>query len=160
MKKIILMRHGEAETNKKDWDRCLSQTGKEEVSSVASQIIKYKNFSPQYVICSEAQRTKETFEVFSSFHSVPPECCMFVESLYYGKISDVLNDMLKTPSEIENLMIIGHNPLITELASKLSGKPLRLGTSDAVLLESEVDWANILSNPWTCKTLISPSKKS
>ena len=153
------MRHGDATAHWKDWDRSLSEKGKNDVTFVCSEIFKYADFLPKFVICSEALRTKETFEIFSSLHPIPKDRCVFVDSLYYGKFFDVLKEISKVPSEIQSLMLIGHNPLITELAETLSKKSLRMGTSNALLLEADVNWVDITSTTWNYKQLLTPLER-
>lgn len=159
MRQVILMRHGKAADHWEDWARPLSTKGKEEVKTVTSRLLNDKTVWPQYVICSEAERTQQTFKIFSDIYAHPQLKAVYVQTLYHGNIRKVLQTIGEVPDEVENLLVIGHNPVLSELACLLSQDQVALSTANAVVLlaqEEKKGWAHIDSDSWKLKTFLTP----
>lgn len=160
MKKIILLRHGKAADHWGDFERPLSTKGREEVRSVSSKLLDYGDALPQCVICSEALRTKQTLEVFSEVYAKNSFDTEYVQTLYHGDLSDVLASISKTRDSVDNLMIVGHNPILSELASQLSRKHTSLSTANAAILtctSSNQSWNDIVSKEWKLERVCLPN---
>lgn len=157
MKKIILLRHGNAADYWSDFERPLSTKGKEEVRRVSSQILDHANPIPQCVICSEATRTKETLEIFTEMCPGESFETVYVPTLYHGTFGDVLKCISQTQNAIETLMLVGHNPVLSELASTLSQTYTQLETANAAILTGMTqNWKHITSQEWKLETVYKP----
>ncbi len=157
MKRMVLLRHGHAETYFEDWERQLSSRGKGEVLITSKKILEHKNFLPQILICSEARRAKETYEIFTKVYASEFYKTIFVPSLYYGPVSEVLKEFSHLPETCKNLMVIGHNPILSELASTFSSKDVYLSTAQAALLsskEEDKEWEFAISDTWNLEASI------
>lgn len=156
MKKLILMRHGNADLHFNDWERPLTTKGQDEVRDVSSQILKHKDWLPSLVICSEAVRAKQSFQIFSNAYS--DFKTVYVKTLYHGSMKDVVASIEQTEDSISNVMIIGHNPVLTELACKLSDDHVRLSTANAAMLSAkdEMSWGEMIWKTWNLERVLEP----
>jgi len=123
MKTLVLIRHATAENShpgKTDFERLLSQSGLNESNIVASKLAEMKML-PEQIVSSPAIRAKTTAEIFAKKTNYP------IRNIYYDKLlyehfepSDLLN-LLETLFPDKNIVfVVGHNPLISEIASNLS----------------------------------------
>lgn len=115
-KKILLLRHAEALNatfSINDFNRSLSHSGQQQASSIRQKIHRYVT-SPISVACSTAVRTRQTLETLNIDHILDVH---YYDSLYNGD----LTDYLEVITEASNfpLLLIGHNPVISELATIL-----------------------------------------
>ncbi len=115
-KKIMLLRHAEASNatfSINDFNRSLSHSGQQQASSIGQKIHQHVT-SPISVACSTAMRTRQTLEALnidniSNVH--------YYDSLYNGDLADYL-EVITAASNFP-LLLIGHNPIISELATIL-----------------------------------------
>ncbi|MDA3614104.1 SixA phosphatase family protein [Polluticaenibacter yanchengensis] len=120
MKTLWIVRHAKAEAidwTKKDYDRKLKTSGKEDASKVAEKLKKNK-LPLDIIICSSAKRTYETAIVFAKTFNVDVSQIIPLDHLYnadYLRYQVVLESL---DPRYKNIMIIGHNPGITDFANK------------------------------------------
>ncbi len=115
-KKIMLLRHAEASNatfSIKDFNRSLSHSGQQQASSIGQRIYRHAT-SPISVACSTAVRTRQTLDALNIDNIFDVH---YYDSLYNGD----LTDYLEVIAEASNfpLLLIGHNPIISELATIL-----------------------------------------
>lgn len=159
MKKLILLRHGKAADHWEDFARPLSTKGKEEVRGVATKLLSFTKWCPQGVICSEAERAKQTFEIFTSVFSRVSLKTKFVERLYHGNLEDLRNMISETEDAIQTLLIVGHNPVLSEFASLCSDESVPLGTANAAVLSAKdesLTWKGLQLHAWALETVLKP----
>jgi len=147
--KLILMRHAKAEppSNKKDFDRKLSRKGHKQAVSILQS---YQSFFGEgfrfAVLCSAAQRTKETFEILSPEISIREQ--KILKDLYLADSKEILrhiNTYKFRSKENEALLVIGHNNGISDLIFDLTGERILLRTSEAVLIQFPFDSSEYIS---------------
>lgn len=120
MTKILsLMRHATAENTQigsRDFDRTLSEIGKKEADQAGEYLLQY---DIDKSIVSYAKRTKQTFELAAkNFKNTRSE---IVTDLYQNDNPDVIYDLLNAQkSSDKHILVIGHNPLIYEIAFMLA----------------------------------------
>jgi phosphohistidine phosphatase len=162
LRRLMLVRHGQAELvsgDKSDFQRRLDPQGKKDVLSVGKQAAS-ENWAPECILCSEAVRARETLEILKE-HVVTADCkVVFLPTIYQGEPSDLLNILSKLPPEIEKVMVVGHNPILSVVASELLDDPRALGTSESVLLtvqlEENAAWDKAFQSPWTLDKCFKP----
>lgn len=168
MKTLYLLRHAQALPSSaavSDFDRVLSPKGIEDAKKLG-EILKQQNTSIDLIKCSSAKRTQQTIEtVLSTFgQSVHTE---YSKSIYSAHVGDLFAMIQSVDNKIENLMIVGHNPTIYELVSRLAASgsntvfdSLAHGYAPATLtiIETGVDkWADIDPDKCEAKTVLDPS---
>lgn len=146
MKRIYILRHGKAEDGygKSDFERELIPKGKKKTIKVA-QYLKENNIVPQKILASMAQRTIQTAEVMSDILSISKDAILVEKSLYLASSNSILDVLYGVDDQIQELMLIGHNPGLSSLATYLAGKEIDwMPTSGLVGVEIQIDkWTDI-----------------
>lgn len=138
MKQLFLIRHGEAVFSAAtDTDRVLTEYGKAKISRIGNLLAeKYPKLDQVY--CSTAERTRQTAQILRE--RIPCLDVVFYQEIYDGDLEDLLGLLENCPDTASSLLIVGHNPLISMLASKLSdGAYLKLNPGDLVHIEFPLD---------------------
>lgn len=147
MKTLYLFRHGDAESSRdSDYNRNLSEEGKT-MTLLMGEDLKAAGTVIEKIISSGAPRAKVTAETIAEKISYPPENIEFDNIIYDAKIGDELLPLIqKTPDTISSLMIVGHNPVLSDLASSLVDgcKKTDLSKSSAVRIDFDsMEWKDI-----------------
>lgn len=135
-KKLYLLRHSDAENlvNKLgDFQRNLSLIGKEKVRDFSVNHSTSLVFD--WVLCSTAYRTKETLELLHVKHA---QLNLF-DTLYLADKQTLLSEIQKVPADVKNLLLVGHNNGLSDLATYLTGKNIHLSTCQMVEIQLEID---------------------
>lgn len=118
--RLVLMRHAPASmSGDSDMERCLSAEG-EAVAAAQGRRLEAQVSSIEKVLVSPARRTRQTAELALPT-AIPSELC---EAIYEASPGELLQ-VLEAHGE-EQLMIVGHNPGISMLASYLTGEALHM----------------------------------
>ena len=123
MKKIFLLRHGEAQEDdyESDYTRRLTERGKLRSSIMADHVLGNKE-KIDIIITSGAARAKSTAEIFTSTFKLGIESVVINDDLYTAHEPWILMDMLwNCNNSNSSLMVVGHNPVLSELAFILTG---------------------------------------
>ncbi|MPM55078.1 hypothetical protein SDC9_101863 [bioreactor metagenome] len=139
-KTLLIMRHGKADGQiggKSDLDRSLTELGKKRTGIIAQELIR-RNTIPEFIISSPAARALETAEFLAAQFSLKTAQIGIDEDLYFKTVNDYFDALYAAPEEYNKIMIVGHNPLITQFANFfLSQKIIDLPTSGLLALHSE-----------------------
>lgn len=117
MKKLILMRHAEAENSSigEDTDRNLTSKGIKQAEIAADFIIKS---TIDKILVSPVKRVSQTLEIILNKRINVVEI-EELEEIYTGPTEDIMSIIKKQDKNINTLMVIGHNPYIYKLATEL-----------------------------------------
>ena len=121
MKRLTLMRHADAQWKDPevaDFARPLNRRGHSEAVSMARRLIELA-LVPDLIITSSARRTAQTAEIIAHELSLLPRTIRYEEALYLGGAQDILKLVRTIGPRVMHLMIIGHNPGISEAAHLL-----------------------------------------
>lgn len=147
MKTLILMRHSHAVSNNPafaDYERPLTDAGRQLMASTADAL---RNWSIDQVICSSAARTLETGRLLiaSNHPGLEP---VATRDLYlaspdvYPRIAAELAD-----SDVDVLVMIGHNPGIASLIWSLSQEAVPISPGTAAVFQLRIDdWSELRSS--------------
>ncbi len=140
MKQLMLLRHADATFTSptgRDEDRPLSRKGQKQCQQLAAWLIE-NQIIPQRIRCSPAIRTRETLSFLPpGFHTQEP--CSFPRNLYNGGTTEAWLEICALPNSVERVLLIGHNPTLSFLASELLKQPLTLSTCHFVVIELDTD---------------------
>src|SRR5690606_41721411 len=113
-KTLYLIRHAKAEEHsffKRDYDRNLTEKGKERAQQIAIQLAQQLVITPQTsVLSSSANRAIQTAELFCDIIGYPIDQIRQDKSIYEAHYSDILNAINGIPAEVDILLVFGHNP--------------------------------------------------
>jgi phosphohistidine phosphatase len=90
-------------------------------ASVAGRRLADTGIAFDLALCSTASRTRETWKLAVHELSHRPRT-VYEERLYEASLGDLLALLSETPDEVNDLLVIGHNPAIHALADALAGK--------------------------------------
>ena len=122
MKNIYILRHAKAvfaHNYDQDFERELSDTGKQEAALMASKILK-NNITFDAIISSPAMRTKQTAEIVASNCSMPFAKIVYIEKLYQAMASDFMQVINQIDNQFSSVLLVGHNPSVSDAAILLS----------------------------------------
>lgn len=148
MKTIYLVRHAKSSwqhPGQKDYERPLLESGIERTQKVTGFLLK-KGVKPGLIISSHAVRAFETARLLAKALSYPEEAIQQDRQIYLGTEDNLLNIISTLPEELDSVMMVGHNPVMTGFAQMLQARIAEdLPTSAAVGISFETDdWTRIL----------------
>ena len=136
---LYLLRHSDAVNSAdNDYNRKLSHLGKDKAHHFSTKFS--TDFSFDLVLCSSANRTKETLNLLKLKQTE----ILFYDSLYLAEKEMLLAEIEKVPVRISNLIIIGHNNGLSDLAIYLTGSNIHLSTCQMVQIQLETKAWNLL----------------
>lgn len=150
MKTLYLMRHGKSDWSDPglaDIDRPLKKRGRKAAEKMGVWMKENKQV-PDLVVSSPAERAKRTAEIFIL------NCDSAVRLkeapwLYDAEAEELLPRLKALPQEADSILVVGHNPVLEELAALLisggtSGLRLATGAIARIDLQAErwdrVEW--------------------
>lgn len=122
MRELILLRHAHADAaplDGSDVDRPLSARGRAEASQAAVRLLG-QGLVPDLVLFSPAVRTRETAEILRTVLGLPLQAFREVGALYLAAPPILRTQIATIEPNIHRLMIIGHNPGLSELADQIN----------------------------------------
>lgn len=150
MKKIYFMRHGKAEDGygKSDFERELVDKGRKKTAKVA-QFLKYKSVKPERILVSMSQRTVETSAIISKHLGVDRSLVAEENNLYLASTNSILDVIYCVNDNVDEIMILGHNPGLSSIATYLCQEEIDwMPTSAVVGIEFKIDrWNEINAKP-------------
>lgn len=120
---LFICRHAQAQNpgfNQSDFDRQLTLTGIQEAEQ-AGNWLQQLPIKPASVICSSAQRTRSTAKIITEKLGFDPEAIITDKTLYNAPESNLLACLVKLPPDVTSVLLVGHNPGVSDLIRSLSG---------------------------------------
>jgi len=144
MKTLYLFRHGDAKPEEdSDYSRELSEQGIT-MSETMSDYLKTEGTVVDRIISSGAPRASATAELIAEKLSYPVNNIEINDTIYdAGRGDELLPLIHNTPESILSLMIVGHNPVLSDLATMLVKNGLKIDMSKSSVVKIEFD-----STPW------------
>jgi phosphohistidine phosphatase len=140
-RRLILLRHGHAEQGRDDFARRLTEAGRR-AARQAGQALLQARFQPELVLTSPAPRARETAELVAKecgYEGAPRAD----QALYLGESRAVLTVLRAVPAALWRVLLVGHNPTLSELARQLGGGA-ELRPAEFVDLPLELDsWGEL-----------------
>ena len=154
-RRLVLLRHAKSDWSSgavSDHARPLNARGRRDAPRIAQRLVAL-DWQPEYVVSSDAQRTRETFELMKDYFPDEPRV-LFTDLLYHAGMQELYEVLLELPADVEAVMAIGHNPGWQAVASWLTGQAVQMTTANAVLMEgSGVSWEASLQADETWKLI-------
>jgi phosphohistidine phosphatase len=121
MLRLALLRHAKSSWDHpglEDFDRPLNARGRD-AAPMMGQLLASMKFSPDTVLCSPSQRTRETLACVEPFFTAKPQTT-FHGGLYLAGASDILARIREVAAPAQSVLVIGHNPGLHALASHMA----------------------------------------
>ncbi|MFL9499362.1 SixA phosphatase family protein [Rhodopseudomonas palustris] len=169
MRRLILLRHAKTERDApsgRDHDRRLEDRGRSDAAEIAAWLAA-EHLVPDQVLISTATRTRQTWDVLSELFPANREPQVeYLPEMYSASSSQLLQAIHEVSAGINQLMLIGHNPGLHELAlaltctcneaerRKLSGS---MPTAAVVVIDFPIaDWADASFGTGKLQHFVSP----
>ena len=160
MKNLFLLRHAKSSWDNAalvDFDRPLSKRG---ISNaiLLSKYIQKNSISFDIVLSSPSERTQSTLDlVLSSFDPIP--ATTFKESIYHASASSLSQLIKEQDDEVNNLLIIGHNPGLHILTETLTNESIvKFPTCAFVKITNFNHWKDVDAGILTLESVITPKE--
>ena len=148
-RRLILLRHAKSDwPDVPDWDRPLAKRGRRD-APVIGRWLRDHGYLPEVVVCSDARRTRQTWELVAPELGGSPSVT-FEPRAYAASALALLYLVRELPAGCRAALLIGHNPGLAELAASLTGladggapPAPRLPTAAAAVLEFPGPWADL-----------------
>jgi phosphohistidine phosphatase len=130
MKTLFLVRHAKSSRDDPmllDKDRPLNERGVRDASSVGEQLAKH-DAKPDLIVSSPARRALTTAEIVARKLNYRRKDIVVEDRLYAATLEDLLAAIQEVDDKAKRVMLFGHNPELTELAHRLSGKITDMAT--------------------------------
>jgi phosphohistidine phosphatase len=121
----VLVRHAHAEWPSyagRDFDRPLTPRGLAD-ARLSGVAIREAALQPDAVLVSPALRTRQTAEVIARELALPAGVLRFIDDLYNAPVETLESRLREAAADRRAVMLIAHNPGISELARLLAREP-------------------------------------
>lgn len=147
MKTIYIVRHAKSSWDKidlPDEKRPLMEKGKKRTKK-AIRYLEEKLTTVNYIISSPAVRAYETAKILALGLKYPLEDIKIDPQLYHADGDSIFDQICDLPDRFNSVMIVGHNPSLTDLANRLLITPIEnLPTSGIVSISFDADnWKKV-----------------
>lgn len=147
IKTLIIIRHSKSSwrySDINDLDRPLKKSGILRTQKIAEGLKKRYIF-PQFILSSHANRAMHTSSIICRDLQLGFDKINFEENFYFSEKQNIKEVVFKCSDEINTLMIVGHNPIWTELVNDWQQKSIDpLPTSGVAIIEFQTpSWKEI-----------------
>jgi phosphohistidine phosphatase len=136
-KLLLIMRHAKSDhlPSFSDFDRPLNERGELEPQEIAKQL-NARSIGIDKAVISSARRTKETWDILNRNLIKSPAHIFFEANLYNAYCEDMIGILLHHASNAKHVLVIAHNPAVTEVCNVLSGTFHEFKPADLAVLST------------------------
>lgn len=144
-KTLILIRHAKTEqapAGLSDFERALTERGERNAPEMAERLLR-QSLQPDRILSSPAVRAISTARLMAPVFGIPAHHIEEDAALYHADPGVIASCIARTAEEINTLVLVGHNPGISQLAALLSDARIdHLPTCGAVAADLSVsEWS-------------------
>jgi phosphohistidine phosphatase len=150
MKRLTLLRHAKTEaahSGQDDWARELEPRGKKDAPEMARRL-RERKLKPDRIITSPAARALATANIFARELHVTAAKLVQDERLYLASCKVIREVICELGDSASHLMIVGHNPGLTEFADRISAEREIDNMPTCAIYTLEFDLANWSELEW------------
>ncbi len=147
MKRLYLLRHAKSswkDPELADYDRPLNKRGKRDAPFMG-QRLKKQGVRPDIILSSPAKRARKTARSIAQEIDYPPKQIRWLESLYAAGSESMLRIVMDCDDDCNQVLLVGHNPGLTDLAERLTGTLVdNIPTAGVMAVDFDIDsWAEV-----------------
>ena len=161
MKEIYVLRHAKSSwdnSNLSDFERPLADRGISDAKKM-SKFLKDMNIKIDKVLCSNAIRAKETFDLTADGFNFEIDKATYLDKLYFGDTTIIIKDLKELDESLNNILIVGHNPTLHYLVEILTNESInRFTTCNLAIISHDGEWVSLNSQQCSLKSLIRPKE--
>lgn len=123
MKKLFIVRHAKSswEDGTDDFDRGLKKRGKLNTPFMASKLIS-RGVKIDKILSSSAKRTVKTTQLLNTVFALGDSQIEYSKKLYLASPKMLLENIKSTSDDVNELMIVAHNPGVTQIINHLANE--------------------------------------
>ncbi len=124
-RRLTLLRHGKAQSIDscaEDFERALTRRGCIEVQEMAARIV-YRDATPDLILVSPAERAWATAEIVAAACELDARQIQCARELYLATPETTWRLLSRCNAAVHHIMICGHNPGLSQIASRFGPKP-------------------------------------
>ena len=152
MKTLTIVRHAKSswkDSSLPDNKRPLNRRGERDAPEMGRRIQEH-GIRPSLIVSSPAVRAWTTAKVIAQAINYPREFLQKEERLYLASLDDILDVIVAQDNGFNNLMVVGHNPGLTDFANFLvPGLTNNLPTAGVVSVQVDQDDWSLYERPAT-----------
>lgn len=161
MKTLYILRHAKSSwtyANLSDFERPLKERGIK-TAPFMGELMAKKNFQPELILSSPAQRAKQTALLVKKAGRFQAEI-RYDERIYEASPLRLIEIVSEIENKIESVLLIGHNPGLEGLVKFLTGEfqPMPTAALAVVDLKTE-DWTAVHPDCCALRALIRPKEE-
>jgi phosphohistidine phosphatase len=145
-RRLTLLRHGEAQaldSSPEDFERALTRRGTIEAQEIAARIVE-RDLIPDLILVSPAERAWTTAEILAGICELDSKQVQCARELYLATPETTWRLLARCDPALRHILICGHNPGLSQVASRLGPTPQRRnletgGLASAVWLNGDWD---------------------
>lgn len=150
MKILTIVRHAKSswkDTSLSDRKRPLNTRGERDAPVMGRRIHEH-GIRPSLIVTSPAKRAWTTAKIIAREIHYPLEFLQREDGLYLASLNEILDTIAAQDNGFNNLMIVGHNPGLTDFANFLvPGLTNNLPTAGVVSVEIDQDDWSLYTQP-------------
>ena len=126
-RRLTLLRHGTAQAADacaEDFERALTRRGTIEAREIEMCIVQ-RDLIPDLILVSPSERTWATAEIIADACELDAKQVQCARELYLATPETTWRLLAKRDAKLAHIMICGHNPGLSQLASRFGPKPQR-----------------------------------
>jgi phosphohistidine phosphatase len=164
MRLLILARHAKSSWENpelEDFERPLNSRGHRDAPEMANRL-KRLDVKPDIILSSPAIRAVMTARIYAVTLHFPLNKINYSESVYSDGYTELFKSIRDFPDTFSQIMMVGHNPVMTDLANHLMNEEIdNMPTAGVVgIWFNDKSWSDIRSRSGKIKFFEFPKKKS
>ena len=150
MKTLYLARHAKSSwkfPGLDDFERPLNKRGRKNAPFMG-KILKKLKVAPNLIISSPANRAAMTARIIAHKIKYPLDEIRYSEAIYEFSANAVIQVIKQIDNTVDQVMLVGHNPALTDLANYFSGEPIsNIPTCGIFCVDLDISsWAKIIEH--------------
>ncbi len=141
--RLTLLRHGQAvamESCPEDFERTLTRRGTAEAREMAARLV-HRELVPDLILASPAERTWSTAAIVAGICELDGKQVRAARELYLASPDTIWRLLTRRDLGVANVLICGHNPGLSQVASRLGPSPR----------PRDLPTAGLATATWQCK---------
>lgn len=162
MKILTLVRHAKSswkDAALDDADRPLNKRGKRDAPEMGKRLAKI-GVKPSLILSSPAKRARRTARDIARAIGYPRGKVVERPAVYLATVDDLLTVLEGLDAGLREVILVGHNPGITDLANFLTGEKLdNVPTCGVVRIRfAQAEWARLKSASGSLELIDAPKR--
>jgi phosphohistidine phosphatase len=146
VKTLVLMRHAKSSWDSPglvDHDRPLNERGRHDAPRMGRRLLE-RGIEPAVIITSTAERARSTAALVAGELGVPARRVIADDRLYAASVETMLRVIRSLDDRLACAMLVGHNPEMTELATRFSKSAESMSTAAVAVFSFDAEsWADV-----------------